>query len=152
MAGRGQHEPYFGLQPQDLQPNEVVLHHWSSRDGRLLLTNQRLLLLGHPAPVHRKVLSSQALEDVKSLEVVDAAPQYVDQFRMDNRYVGKGGTWSPLGGIVYQKRLAPDCYVKVNGAIVYKGFPITCEDIQKRVDAAREKRMMATLGRSVPYE
>lgn len=145
--------PHFGLPPRELRPDEVVLYHWSSPHGRGLLTNRRCVLLGHPAPLHRKVLWSQDLEDLRALSVVEGPAQWVTTFEVDARKVGGTG---PLAGSTYgalfsKEQLNPDFYVKIDDVVVYKGSPKKCAEIQRRVDAAREGRMMAVLGHVVPY-
>ena len=117
---------HFGLPPDELLQGEVVLHHWPAPHGRGLLTNLRCVLLSHPEPIHREVRWALDLEKVKGL-VVELLPQ---------QHPG----------------VDPDYGVLVNETVVYAGFPVHCEVIQKQIDDARAARCMALVGRIIPFD
>lgn len=122
MAGPPVNGPSFGLPVGELRSNETVLRHWPAPKGRLLLTNQRCLILSHPHPLHRNLEWEVDLESVTSLEVV-AAPSVAD----------------------------PAFAVMVNEVAIYTGEPNVCAEIQSSIDNARTDRSIAVYGRLVPY-
>ncbi|HTT15794.1 MAG TPA: hypothetical protein VMH49_00320 [Thermoplasmata archaeon] len=117
--------PHFGLPPDEIRPDEVVLHHWPAPEGRGVLTNIRCVLLSHPQPIHREVEWSVDLEKVVGLAVEELPQQFPG--------------------------VTPDYGVLVNETVVYAGGPNLCAEIQQKIDDARVTRCLATVGRLLPY-
>lgn len=132
----------FGLLAEDLQPTEVVLHHWPAPQGRGLLTSHRCLLLSHPQPLHRSIDWSTNLEGVRSLQVTKLPGRRV-------YWAGARGAYA--GGAASTGRMGPLFCVVVNEITVYAGEPRVCEEIQQKIDDARASRCMALVGHIIPY-
>jgi len=134
----------FGLARGVLRPGERVLEHWPAPHGRGLLTDQRCLLLGPPAPFRRKLRWSEELEKATSLEVIE--PSFPPSYRIVTQVRGgKAGAAQAAGvaEIVDYDRLF---FVNVNDVTVFAGHPDRAAEIQRWIDRARTARMVAVLG------
>lgn len=142
-------EGRHGLSSRDLETGEGVLHHWSAPRGLGVVTNRRVLLLGHPAPLHRHVEWCQDLESVKVIEVE----------RMQDTVLLEDPKWStpqaaPVGGPSYAEGIGlskvsvpSNFHVVVDGTSVFHGYPMHCERVQGWIEEARWARMQ-DLGRA----
>lgn len=130
------------LHPETLRAGEVVDCHWSTHDGRGVLTNQRLMLMGHPAPIHRHLTWGVELDGIDSLSVgeIEGPPGVFVAARS-----GYGAFWLNSGRIDATYR------VLVNGTTVYVGNPEPCAHLQRRIDDARTARCVAVHGRLLAY-
>ena len=140
-------EPPPGLdedpEPLVLQAGEIVAHRWGAPKGRGVLTNQRLVLLSHPEPVHRVVRWSVALEAIVALAVDEVTTWH----GRETFFSGDEADEAPVStdglGLAFE--------VNVNRVTVYLGNSSPCADLQLRIDRAREARCLALYGRLVPY-
>lgn len=131
-----------GIEPNVLHPDEVVAHHWPAAAARGVLTNQRLLLLTHPQPIHRSVRWSVGLEAIEALEVEAVAGSG------GRTGLGRGASG---GARVSVDGVDPTFGVNVNQITVYIGDPDPCADLQRWIDEARATRCLALYGRLLPY-
>lgn len=127
--------PPHGLDPQELAPEEVVLHHWSGPRGIGLLTRDRVLLLGHPHPIHRSIEWSARLVSIGSVEVVQLGS-------------GPGGPIaSSLGGTTLRQDPVPGAYsLRLDGVEVLRGVPRDCERVRGWITEARRGSMDRSRG------
>lgn len=127
--------------------NETVLYRWPAPHGRGLLTSQRCLLLGHPHPLRRDAEWEQELEKIRQLiarELRDARSH--DRHLCDTI----GGVPSAAGGSGADS-VDVQYEVVVDYVTVFVGTPWNCEELQRRIDAARAERCLAVYGRVLPY-
>jgi hypothetical protein len=129
------------------KPNERVLYRWPAPHGRGLLTDQRCLLLGHPHPLRRDAEWEQELENIRHLiarELRDARAH--DHHLCDTIEGGPtmaGGSGDYSVDVQYE--------LVVDDVTVFVGTPFGCEELQRRIDAARAERCLAVYGRVLPY-
>jgi len=123
------------LPPGVLLPNEQVLHHWPSPGGVAVLTDQRLILAGHPHPLRRPVHSIQPLESIRAFEVAETP--WSGKLAQTLGQAGGATGGGMMGEIVQRPR---EFWVIVDGVPVYVGYPDPCGEIQQWIDEARTAR------------
>ena len=136
--------PRHGLPLEELRTDEQVLHHWGTHAGRGVLTNQRLFLLGHPAPLHRAILWTVELERLTDLVVVE--PQFPQAYRVQTQVIG--GSYGVVAAKGNAEPVEYDALflVRVNEATIFTGGPDKAAQVQRWIDEARVARMIAVLG------
>jgi hypothetical protein len=135
MATEPPAERLHGLDPQELAPGEVVLHHWSAPDGIGILTNRRCLLLRHPHPIHRSIEWSASLADVESIEVQQLTSVRGIMKTTVSMPQGITGPTIAIPGDMVPAGFA----VRVDGVDVFHGTPFQCEEVQRWIGGARAR-------------
>ncbi len=110
-------------------PEERVLHRWSAPGGVGVLTDLRVLLLGHPKPRRRKLRWTADLRRIRTIEVE-----------------GQGGPSTRVeeGGRRGSSRLNLDDQsyaVLVDNMVVYRGPPSECQKVQAWISGAWADRL-----------
>jgi hypothetical protein len=127
---------WFGLSARELRRDERILHHWRARRGRGLLTNQRLFLLGHPAPIHRPILWSVDLEKITELEVIQ--PSFPQARQVQTQVIGsKMGELGAAGG-AGSVQVDALFIVLADAVPVFSGGPDGAERIQRWIIESRD--------------
>ncbi|HEV2520019.1 MAG TPA: hypothetical protein VGX00_05290 [Thermoplasmata archaeon] len=124
---------HLGLKESSLLPGESVLRHWNSPHGIGVLTESRLLLLGHRGPIHREVEWVVDLRRIDSIEVVQLEEVRQYGYGSHATYLGGGKD----GGMYYLGALPGSFDVRVDGVTVFRGTPAASEEIQLWIDGAK---------------
>lgn len=128
--------PVIELAPGELRVGETVMRHWPSPAGMGILTRERCLIAGHPHPVHRRVLWSENLADIKFFDVMKEPEAWLPVFFGRSFSLGGG---VGLGGVGWTK--LDDYYaVVVDNVPVFVGYIDHCEMIQQWIDEAKTAR------------
>ena len=150
MSGESGSPSDHGLPGGTLRPGELVLGWWRAPHGRAILSNLRFLLLGHPDPLHRKVLWERNLEAIQSLEVSENEGGTVSSSFVQNTLepgMMRDRFSSTDSTAVYDPRFV----LLIDGVTVLVGPPDRLGEVQSSIDSARERRCLDLYGRVVPY-
>lgn len=142
-----------GLTPEEMLPQEVVLHHWKAhhQHDRGVLTDRRLLLLSplHPISLRREVSWQKALEEVHAVEVTRMGPVDAPYGTVTSMggvapmgTAGVSGGAAAFGGAT-STTLSGDFLVRVDDTIVFSGKPQLAAELRDRIDQAAVNRRVA---------
>ena len=145
MEGAPGRVPHLGLKEGSLLPGESVLRHWNSPHGIGVLTESRLLLLGHRGPIHREVEWVVDLSGIDSIEVVQLEEVRQYGYGSHATYLGGGKD----GGMYYLGALPGSYDVRVDGVTVFRGTPAASEEIQRWIDGTKADLSKSTSSRSL---
>jgi hypothetical protein len=147
--GTPAHAGVLGWEGKELELNERVLAHWAANHGHLVLTDRRLLLLGHPhiLTFHREVSWTSPLEMVQNLEVIQAPSIHsaMHDAAASTGSIGpsRAGGSSPGAIGVQNPMLEGSFQVVADGMVLFKGHPQRADEIRERIDHAMVERLEA---------
>ena len=124
--------PTGGVPTASLLPGERVLAHWAAPAGQGVVTTLRVMLFGHPKPIHRELEWAEPLDQIQTVEV---EREDVSSLRPDD--------WGSSG---WHAAAGPALRVMVDNVSVFLGYPKPAAEVQGWIEEARAARMQQ-LGR-----